>query len=107
MIRYLLAVLAAVLLVTSEAAAIECSAERLQSGKGHWSWRIVDGKKCWYPGRPGVSKDNLHWPSKTEGQKTVGQRVERLLPLPRLPSRKSGATSSHPTLQNPRSPMGT
>jgi hypothetical protein len=62
MIRYPLAVLAAVVWVTSEAAAIECAAEP-QSGKGHWSWRMIDGKKCWYPGRPGISKDKLHWPA--------------------------------------------
>jgi hypothetical protein len=67
MIRYSLAVLAAVFWVTSEAAAIECSAEP-QSGKGHWSWRTIDGKKCWYPGRPGISKDKLRWPATTVGQ---------------------------------------
>jgi hypothetical protein len=75
MIRYLLAVLAAVFWVTSEAAAIECSAERLQSGKGHWSWRMIDGKKCWYPGRPGMAKDRLHWPAattETRARKALG-----------------------------------
>lgn len=69
MIRYTLAVIAAVVWVTSEAAAIECSAERLQSGKGYWSWRMIDGKKCWYPGQPGMSKDKLHWPATTVGER--------------------------------------
>lgn len=69
MIRYSLAVMAAVVWVTSEAAAIECAAEPLASGKGHWSWRMIDGRKCWYPGRPGMSKDKLHWPAQTVAQR--------------------------------------
>lgn len=68
MIRYSLAVLAAVFFVTSEAAAIDCAAEA-QSGAGYWSWRMIDGKKCWYPGRPGMSKDKLRWPVATVGQR--------------------------------------
>jgi hypothetical protein len=48
------------LLITSAASATEC-----QSSPGHdgewWSWRIVDSKRCWYQGRPGRSKDLLHW----------------------------------------------
>src|SRR6478736_6427917 len=50
----------ALLLISSGASATEC-----QSSPGHdgewWSWRIVDSKRCWYQGRPGRSKDLLHW----------------------------------------------
>jgi hypothetical protein len=28
---------------------------------GHWAWRTVDGKRCWYVGRAGMSKDRLQW----------------------------------------------
>ena len=70
MIRYSLAVLAAVLWFASEAAAIECAADP-QSGKGHWSWRMIDGKKCWYPGRPGMSKAKLRWPAATGGERSL------------------------------------
>lgn len=35
------------------------------TSKGHaktyWSWRLIDGKKCWYPGRTQVAKSQLHW----------------------------------------------
>ena len=68
MIRYTLAVVVAVVWLTSEAAAIECAAEA-QSRTAYWSWRIIDGKRCWYPGRPGMSKANLHWPTATVGQR--------------------------------------
>ena len=68
MIRYTLAVMVAVVWLTSEAAAIECAAEA-QSRTAYWSWRIIDGKRCWYPGRPGMSKANLHWRTATVGQR--------------------------------------
>ena len=68
MIRYTLAVMVAVVWATSEAAAIECAAEA-QSRTAYWSWRIIDGKRCWYPGRPGMSKANLHWRTATVGQR--------------------------------------
>jgi hypothetical protein len=28
---------------------------------GYWAWRIIDGRKCWYEGKTGMSKDNLRW----------------------------------------------
>jgi hypothetical protein len=28
---------------------------------GHWAWRMIDGRKCWYEGKPGMSKDHLRW----------------------------------------------
>ncbi len=68
MIRYTLAVVVAVVWLTSEAAAIECAAEA-QSRTAYWSWRIIDGKQCWYAGRPGMSKANLHWRTATVGQR--------------------------------------
>jgi hypothetical protein len=27
----------------------------------YWSWRQIDGRRCWYPGRPGMSKTKLRW----------------------------------------------
>jgi hypothetical protein len=39
--------------------AIACQAS---SGRGgYWAWRMIDGRKCWYEGKPGMSKDNLRW----------------------------------------------
>jgi hypothetical protein len=28
---------------------------------GYWAWRLIDGRKCWYEGKVGMSKDNLRW----------------------------------------------
>jgi hypothetical protein len=50
----------ALLLISSAASAAECQSSPGHDGKW-WSWRIVDSKRCWYQGRPGRSKDLLHW----------------------------------------------
>jgi hypothetical protein len=33
------------------------------AGKGFWSWRMIDDRKCWYEGKPGLSKALLEWPA--------------------------------------------
>jgi hypothetical protein len=48
-------------LAPSAAAALECYTSALRDNR-HWSWRQVDGRRCWYPGLPGVSKSRLRWP---------------------------------------------
>jgi hypothetical protein len=42
-------------------ASIECHHQ--PSDNGSWSWRVIDGQKCWYQGRRVVPKDQLEWPS--------------------------------------------
>ena len=31
----------------------------------HWSWREINGKKCWYRGKAGKPKDELYWASQS------------------------------------------
>lgn len=41
----------------------QCSAAMPSSANGKWwSYRIIDGRKCWYEGKPGLSKNLLGWP---------------------------------------------
>lgn len=42
----------------------ECSAS---PGKthGHWSWRLIDGRKCWYAGKTAIAKSSLRWAAVT------------------------------------------
>jgi hypothetical protein len=56
----------AVLMPTGEASAkaMECSAARPSSAQSYWSWRLIDGRKCWYAGKTMVSKSLLQWPAK-------------------------------------------
>jgi hypothetical protein len=48
-----------ILLNCSAANAVEC--RRSKGADGWWSWRIIDGQKCWYQGRPGLDKAKLQW----------------------------------------------
>jgi hypothetical protein len=50
----------ALLLISSGASATECQSSPGHDGKW-WSYRIVDGRNCWYQGSPGRSKDLLRW----------------------------------------------
>ncbi|XIA63214.1 hypothetical protein ACFIOY_28945 [Bradyrhizobium sp. TZ2] len=40
----------------------QCSAERPPHARSYWSYRLIDGRKCWYEGKPLLSKSLLHWP---------------------------------------------
>src|SRR5215475_10381572 len=40
---------------------------------GFWSWRMIDGRKCWYQGKPMISRDLLEWPA---GTKAAARPVE-------------------------------
>jgi hypothetical protein len=55
------AIFLAAVLVGSPANAnvIQCQSEK---GAGYpWSWREIDGKRCWYKGAPGMDKKQLSW----------------------------------------------
>jgi hypothetical protein len=41
--------------------AIECQSSPPPYNKNHWAWRLIDNKKCWYAGEPGMDKSKLHW----------------------------------------------
>jgi hypothetical protein len=60
----------AALIATGEAnaKAMECSAARPSSTQSYWSWRLIDGRKCWYAGKTMVSKSLLQWPAKASVQ---------------------------------------
>jgi hypothetical protein len=32
--------------------------------QGYWSWRMIDERKCWYEGKPMLSKSLLEWPAR-------------------------------------------
>jgi len=43
------------------AQAKQCSTERPSNARSYWSYRLIDGRKCWYEGKPMLSKSLLHW----------------------------------------------
>jgi len=42
-------------------AKIECSAALPAHPQGHWSYRLIDGRKCWYEGENNFPKSLLQW----------------------------------------------
>jgi hypothetical protein len=58
--------IAAYLPILSPAAAAkqQCNDAPLDRHGQWWSYRIIDGRKCWYQGKPGLSKSLLEWRSR-------------------------------------------
>ncbi|MDE5455234.1 hypothetical protein GWE18_20775 [Bradyrhizobium sp. CSA112] len=52
----------------ANAKAMECSVARPAKAQGHWSWRLIDGRKCWYAGKTVISKSLLQWPAVAPAQ---------------------------------------
>jgi hypothetical protein len=57
------------------AQAIECLAATPSNSQKHWSYRLIDGRKCWYEGKRMISKSSLHWPSQRPPQAPAVQRA--------------------------------
>jgi hypothetical protein len=75
-----------VLLLGMETAqAIQCSAAIPPNPQGHWSYRLIDGRKCWYEGDNNFPKSLLQWPEQTSPLSAFGKAVpgpEEERPLP-------------------------
>lgn len=70
-------VLGAILMVSaSSAEAIDCAAELPTVRKGHWTYRIVDGRKCWYAGRASIPKSSLRWVKRERDPSPVNAKAE-------------------------------
>jgi hypothetical protein len=74
----------AALIPTGEAnaKAMECSAARPSSTQSYWSWRLIDGRKCWYAGKTMVSKSLLQWPAKPSVQAKADPAPVRVTVVP-------------------------
>src|SRR3954471_9254876 len=48
----------------ANAKAVECSVARGSHTQGYWSWRLIDGRKCWYLGTTMLSKSLLQCAAK-------------------------------------------
>ena len=50
----------------SNAQTIECASDLPANRKGHWSYRLIDGRKCWYEGKTMMPKSSLRWADKSQ-----------------------------------------
>ena len=56
----------------------ECRASPSKA-QGHWSWRLIDGRKCWYAGKTVISKSLLRWPAAAPAQAKAGAAPVRVV----------------------------
>ena len=61
---------------------VECEPQRVTGDGRHWAYRIIDGRECWYPGRPGKPKNELYWGRGTtpSARQTVDQPEAETVP---------------------------
>ena len=60
------------------AQAKQCSAERPSNARTYWSYRLIDGRKCWYEGKPMLSKSLLQWPTARTAQTNPRRELDGL-----------------------------
>jgi hypothetical protein len=74
----------AVLLSTggADAKGVDCSVARPSNTHVYWSWRLIDGRKCWYAGKTMISKSQLQWPAKTSVQAKADPKPARVTVVP-------------------------
>src|SRR6267154_1344170 len=54
----------------------QCSAAASSNPHGQWwSYRLIDGRKCWYEGKPMLSKSLLEWPKEASAQPVSNGKV--------------------------------
>jgi len=66
------------------AEAKQCSAAEPSKPQKHWSYRLIDGRKCWYEGETNFPKSLLQWPEQASPLSAFGKAEpspeEELLP---------------------------
>jgi hypothetical protein len=54
----------------------QCSAAPPKNPHGQWwSYRLIDGRNCWYEGKPMLSKSLLEWPKEASAQPVSNGKV--------------------------------
>jgi hypothetical protein len=58
----------------------QCRATMPSNPQGHWTYRLVDGRKCWYEGESKISKSLLQWSAPAHIRSARLRRDEKRLP---------------------------
>ncbi|QIG99404.2 MULTISPECIES: hypothetical protein [unclassified Bradyrhizobium] len=64
---------------TPTALAKQCSTAMPPNRHEYWSWRLIDGRKCWYEGKPMLSKSLLEWPVQVSTQPRLTEELASAL----------------------------
>jgi hypothetical protein len=80
---------AAVFIGTAHGAAVtQCRMAPDRADRQWWSWRRIEGKRCWYRGRPGRDRAALRWepaPVKAEPELAAVSVAPPVMAVPDLP----------------------
>ncbi|WP_375788442.1 hypothetical protein ACE10Z_14120 [Bradyrhizobium sp. Pha-3] len=76
----------------------QCSAAVPPNPREYWSWRLIDGRKCWYEGKPMLSKSLLEWPAQVSTQPRPTEELASA--LIEKPSDPIGSEELAPAHQN-------
>ena len=68
------------LMSSAHAGSIECEPQRVHDNR-YWSYRVIEGRTCWYPGRPGKPKNELRWASRSATTLVRTSEVEQPVDL--------------------------
>jgi len=61
-------------------ARVQCAAQPVT--RSYWSWREVDGRKCWFEGKRTMPKSQLYWKHTQTTREVDERRNGRLAPSP-------------------------
>src|SRR5437016_12766191 len=85
----------------ANAKAMECSVARPSNATGYWSWRLIDGRKCWYAGKTVISKSPLQWAAKAPAQANAATTPA---PVSVATENRSDPMHAHARIQHARAP---
>jgi hypothetical protein len=89
------------------ATAKQCSVSMPSNPHGHWSYRLIDGRRCWYEGQNNLSKSLLKWSDETAltDKASPPLEKERLAPAKEartaIPETPSNAANHGPMVETP------
>jgi hypothetical protein len=73
-------------LAAAPAEKIQCRPEADNSKPGHWRWRMIDNKQCWFVSERTVPREWLEWPSDERGKPTQDDANLKPQPVEEEPS---------------------
>jgi hypothetical protein len=78
--------------------ATECQSRAGDTSESRWTWRMVDGRKCWYKGSRRLPKSSLHW------SKQKKEKMDPKLPAKQVdpPHRAKYIDKNGTTIVDPR-----
>jgi hypothetical protein len=58
----------------------ECVDAMPSNPHGHWSWRMIDGRQCWYQGKPMLPRSLLEWRAQGSAQPNSETELTSVVP---------------------------